>query len=128
MTVDPPNECPACAFQVRRCRTLLRALVSGLIEFNAFAYNYSLHAVHGYACCTEQCVDAMPDALIPDYFAYLQGHLEPVGFEPCPRVFLSGSPSEAELEAKKQELRPKYMLLFGLVRDRATGRAEPTED
>jgi hypothetical protein len=120
------TECPSCAWQVRGCRRLRRALQSGFIELDSFAYNYSLHAVYGYDCCTESCVDALHDELVADCYSYLRKYLEPVDFKPCPRVFLSGSPSEEEIHAKQHALRPKYLRLFELVRRRAAGGAGST--
>jgi hypothetical protein len=66
------------------------------------------------------CVEKIPPALVPSYTDYLRTSLEPVDFMPCPKPFLAGEVPEEVFNRRKRELRPRYLRLYRLVKERAS--------
>lgn len=108
---------------ITRCRKLAKQLIAGRITFNEYCYNVTLAIV----CATDKfmpdCVDSIPGDVIDPYSDYLRSSLEPVDFMPCPKPLLAGGVSEDTIERRMRELRPKYIRLYQLVRERGSQAA-----
>ncbi len=103
---------------ITRCRKLAKQLIVGRISFEEYRYNVTLAMVCAPDDGMPDCVDSIPRDVIASYTDYLRTSLEPVDFMPCPRPLLAGGGSEETIERRKRELRPKYLRLYQLVRER----------
>ncbi len=64
------------------------------------------------------CANDLPATVVTELFGYLKHFWQPVDFMPGPEPFLPGAASEEEIEQTKRVLRPKYVQLYQLMRDR----------
>lgn len=105
------------------CRRLASQLTRGLVTQDEFNANFTWNVVSLPAEAAPQAVDMIPAPVLGEYFDFLRAELEPVDFMPSPAVFLVDTSCEAAAERKRRELRPKYVRLYDLVRDRLAGGA-----
>lgn len=102
------------------CRKLAKQLIAGRISFEEYRYNAMIAMVCAPDDGMPDCVDSVPQDVIASYADYLRTSLEPVDFMPCPKPLLAGGVSEETIELRKRELRPKYLRLYQLVRERGS--------
>ena len=100
------------------CRRLANQLVGTRISFQEYAYNLTLSIIYAPDECMEQCLASIPAEVGRQYMDFLRTFLEPLDFMPCPKPFLVDTGSEEIVEQKKRELRPKYIRLFELIREK----------
>src|SRR5262245_33901926 len=112
--------CRNCHDRLERCRRLLTQLSSGLLDWEEFAYNFSLGIVQTCERCMQEAVDSIPPALVTNYLDYLQVFLVPVDFMPCPRPFIAGYATPSAIEKTSNELRPRYSDLYRIATTAAT--------
>ena len=103
---------------VDQCRKLANWLAAGRITFEEYASNVTDTAVYSPIDGIPSCVDTLPLPLVSAYMDYLRAALESVDFMPCPRPFLAGDVSEQVFNRRKQELRPKYLRLYQLMKEK----------
>src|SRR5581483_3789199 len=101
---------------MNRCRKLSSQLIAGKIEFKEFGYNLTLTVVSMPKERMEECIQTVPQNVIGSYRDYLREFLEPVDFMPCPIPFTVDWGSQEDIDRKKQELRPKYLHLYRVVK------------
>lgn len=98
---------------------LREALTAGAVTFSEFAYNYMLTlAFRNDPEGIERCVNALPDDIAVSWYEYLNDNLADVDFMPCPRPFMTGSPSDEAITVMKQKLRNRYVRIYELVQNR----------
>ena len=71
----------------------------------------------------EECIREIPPQVLAEYQKFLKNHLEAVDFKPCPLVFLAKITDE-NIENKKKELRPKYIRLYELIKEKSANAEE----
>jgi hypothetical protein len=110
--------CPDCTLLMARCDRLARAYDSRLIDIGEYADNWTLTAVQACDVCIHRVVACLPSHVLTGFYSYLQSLLEPADFMPSPNVFLAGVPSEEEIREMKLRLRPRYIQLYQLLKER----------
>lgn len=118
MSQTPENNDNATAESVTRCRKLTKALSDDWLTFENYCYNVTITIVGSPFDEVLACVDTLPHNHIVPYENYLRTTLEPVDFMPCPRPFLAGMVTEEMTERRKRELRPHYVQLYQLIKER----------
>ena len=94
---------------------LLRQLANGVCTFEEFASSLILLLANASEAALEPCTALLSPELARAFLTFLEEHLVKVDFKPCPKPLMVGPFSEDEIEAKKRQLRPKYMRLYELV-------------
>ncbi|HLN30407.1 MAG TPA: hypothetical protein VK395_21875 [Gemmataceae bacterium] len=100
------------------CRNLAVLLRLDGISFDDYARVATPTMVSTSDEDMQACVDLIPATFVSKYFDYLRALLEPVDFIPDTKLFLFHDVPADQIEARKQELRPKYQRLYQLVRER----------
>jgi hypothetical protein len=88
------------------------------VSIDEFAYNVALCLVGACDRCMQLCIDEFTDSNAECMVEYCERFLVPVDFMPNPDVFIAGSGSTDEIESMKLQLKPKYMRLYQLTRNR----------
>ena len=107
------------AVALRGCEKLAIQVRRGIIAFAEYAPAVTDVILSGSDGSFPGCVDLIPSELVCQFAVFLRTFLEPIDFMPSPRHFMVGPYSEEEIDQKKSELRPKYVRLYELVKDRA---------
>lgn len=107
---------------LKRCRTLAAQLMAKKITLQEYAYNTTLAVVNAPDDCMEECVASVPARASSEFMAFLRNFLEPVDFMPCPAPFLVDTGDNQKADEKKRELRPKYVRLFELTKNKVAVR------
>lgn len=113
-----PGQQPEDVTWVRYCEKLGRQVQSDRVTFTEYAHGVTLGAISAPEEQLQQCVDAIPVAVLPQYVDFLKSWLVPADFMPSPRPFLVRNDSETDAEAAQARLKPKYVRLYRLVQDR----------
>jgi hypothetical protein len=99
------------------CLMLARALETGKVSLHEYISNLTMWIVIAPGCYMEKCIELIPNHVLPHYAAFLQAELEPVDFMPYPTDFVVDH-SEENIQKTKQEMRPAYLRLYRLVKER----------
>jgi hypothetical protein len=118
MAVRSPDDRSRDAVDLNYCRKLGTWLKTGKVTFDEFAYNLTLTIVDASDECMPECVESIPPTVVAPYTDYLRKFLEPVDFMPDPMPFLVGPVSEEDLKRAKQQLRPRYIRLYQLMKEK----------
>lgn len=97
--------------EIKSITRFVRFLESGKITADEFQFNILLYFVKMSDSFWPEVASIIPDAVAQRFREYVREFLVPVDFMPSPAVFMVNTRSEAEIEAKKRELRPKYEAL-----------------
>ncbi len=97
---------------VKSCLKQRRLYLKELINISEYYKMMTLNMVSVIETDLPRCIETIPDEHIAPFTEHLRAELEPVDFMPDPMMFLMGSFSEAKIENKKRELRPKYLRLY----------------
>lgn len=97
---------------------LVRQLENGLFNFTEFANALTNVIISAPDPWMPECVAAIPAPLSRPFWEHLVAVLEPVDYMPCPGIFMVGPRFEDAVNAKKKELRVKYLNLVALVKAR----------
>ena len=100
----------------RKCVTWL---ADNRISFDEFAYNMTITIISLSDDGMRSGIELIPVCAIEQYAEYLRGFLEAVDYKPDPMPFLVGPVSEQEVEKAKEEMRPRYLLLHQLLKQKA---------
>jgi hypothetical protein len=109
-------------------RKLGRQLKAGIVTFIEYAFNLTLDMISMSDDAMIEAVGQIPPDAVAPYSDYLQENVGPVDYMPSPRPFIIGRPSDEEIEQAKRRLRPKYVNLHQLVKDRLANVAAGPSD
>jgi hypothetical protein len=118
MTPTTPVERFEDATWVRYCQKLASQFQGKRVTFTEYAHGITLGMISASDEQLKRCVDVIPADVLPQYTNFLESWLVPADFMPSPRPFLAGDYSDADAEAARARLRPKYLRLYRLAQDR----------
>lgn len=110
-----------CASVMIRCDKLLESFRAGHIGIDEYAYNLTTTLVVG-STCIKECIDRLPKIVATQLFPYIDQFLRPADFMPCPKLFLPNPPSEEEIQETKVKLRPRYIQIYQLIKEKISTR------
>ena len=94
---------------------LLQAMEAGKVPLLEFFDNVLEHTVRCDERTWNDSIAVVPAHLRPQFLDYARSYLIPVDFMPSPGVILPPPKSEDEIQAVKEERRPRYMRLFQVI-------------
>jgi hypothetical protein len=105
--------------KVQWCRRKIRFIELNKITTEEFSYNFLIFLVDDVSSRPywNQIVHSLPEWLAEPLYTYAKSFLEPLDFMPPPGPFLIGPYDDAEVEAKKKELRPRFLTLFQVIKE-----------
>jgi hypothetical protein len=112
---DLPSRDP---YAITHCQRLTRQLQKGIITYEEYTPHMTDGIISAYEEDMPACLQQVPADLFLQYAAFLRAYLEPVDYMPMATQFVAGDRTEESHEAKKRELRPKYLRLMELVQKR----------
>src|SRR6185437_2869924 len=114
------------AFLLKTCKRRVLAFSGGFISPEELFYNLMVDLVHSAVDdiratdCWGECIGLIPDETLLDFHKWLERELVAVDYMPHPGAFVADFLNLADVEAKKHQLRPHFIHLCNLVKDRAT--------
>jgi len=102
---------------IPRCQKLTRQLNKNIITYEEYAPAMTDRIMFAHSTNMAACFDQIPAEIFPQYAAYLRAYLEPVDFMPSATQWLVNR-TEENHQAKRRELRPKYIRLMEVVQQK----------
>jgi hypothetical protein len=101
------------------CRSLqmyARALKVGQIELAEYLPNALTTIMAATEESWERLLQEIPTEIFPVFREAAEQYLVPVDFMPAPHEFMTDTRRERDVQARKEELRPRWVRLLGTIR------------
>jgi hypothetical protein len=110
------------------CQKLSRQLTAGYVTFVEYASNVTLIMISLSEERLEEAVELISLDVLTPYSDYLRETLEPIDYMPSPMPFMAGPRTDEDIKRKKEQLRPKYIKLHQIVKNRVARVASARPD
>lgn len=98
----------------------LHLLQSRTIALDEFDCNFTIALVPTDRRYWDDCLHMLPRDTLSSLVDFLRAFLVNVDFKPCPRPFLVAPFDDDSVNAKQEEMRPRYIALLKRATDQST--------